>query len=84
MDQFATTQVGIRVQEKSLHLPQFQRPLYEGLITSMGSVALDLQDDKKALRILATDEDYAVLEVKLSFSEEIIQNKSFSILFFYK
>lgn len=50
----------------------------------MGSVALDLQDDKKALRILATDEDYAVLEVKLSFSEEIIQNKSFSILFFYK
>uniref|UniRef100_A0A3P9IML4 Cadherin domain-containing protein n=1 Tax=Oryzias latipes TaxID=8090 RepID=A0A3P9IML4_ORYLA len=62
VDQFATTQVGIRVQEKSLHLPQFQRPLYEGLITSMGSVALDLKDDKKALRILATDEDYAVLE----------------------
>lgn len=70
VDQFATTQVVISVQVKSLHVPQFQKPLYEGLITSMGSVAVD--QDKKALQILATDEDYAGVQVKLT----AFQNKS--------
>ncbi|XP_017295002.1 cadherin-related family member 5 isoform X1 [Kryptolebias marmoratus] len=56
--QLATTTLTISVQVKSLHVPQFQRPLYEALITSKGSMAVDLKSSQ-ALQILATDEDYS-------------------------
>ncbi|XP_050929237.1 LOW QUALITY PROTEIN: cadherin-related family member 5 [Lates calcarifer] len=56
--QFATTTVTISVQVKSLHPPQFQKPRYEGVITSMGSMAMDPTNEDKPLRILATDDDY--------------------------
>ncbi|XP_040894883.1 cadherin-related family member 5 [Toxotes jaculatrix] len=56
--QFATTTVTISVQVKSLHPPQFQEPQYEGVITSVGSMAIDLKNKDQPLRILATDDDY--------------------------
>ncbi|XP_054890694.1 cadherin-related family member 5-like isoform X1 [Poeciliopsis prolifica] len=56
--QFATTTVTIRVLVKSLHAPEFQKPQYEGLITSVGSMALDLTNKDQPLHIIATDEDY--------------------------
>ncbi|RVE71320.1 hypothetical protein OJAV_G00050610 [Oryzias javanicus] len=80
VDQFATTRVVIRVQVKSLHVPQFQKPLYEGLITSMESVAVDLQD-KKPLQILATDEDYAAVQgVNPYITYSVEENNDFVIV----
>ncbi|KAM4734529.1 cadherin-related family member 5 [Anableps anableps] len=57
--QLATTTVTISVQVKSLHAPKFQKPQYEGLITSVGSMAMDLTNKDEPLQILATDEDYS-------------------------
>lgn len=56
--QFATTTVTFRVQVHSLHAPEFQKALYEGLITSVGSMAMDLTNKDQPLQIIATDEDY--------------------------
>ncbi|XP_075944840.1 cadherin-related family member 5 [Anarhichas minor] len=57
--QFATTTVTVNVQVKSLHRPQFQRPQYDGVITGVGIMAMDLKAKDEPLRILATDDDYA-------------------------
>ncbi|KAM4554489.1 uncharacterized protein V3H82_018718 [Fundulus diaphanus] len=57
--QFATTSVTISVLVKSLHAPKFQKPQYEGLIASVGSMALDLTNKDQPLQILATDQDYS-------------------------
>ncbi|KAF7216203.1 cadherin-related family member 5 isoform X2 [Nothobranchius furzeri] len=56
--QFSTTSVLIDVIVKSLHAPQFQRPEYEALITSTGSMAVDPKNNQP-LQILATDDDYS-------------------------
>ncbi|XP_029378239.1 cadherin-related family member 5 [Echeneis naucrates] len=56
--QFATTEVTISVQQKSLHPPKFQRPQYRGVIRGVGSMALDSEDTAQSLQILATDDDY--------------------------
>ncbi|XP_043979963.1 cadherin-related family member 5-like isoform X1 [Gambusia affinis] len=56
--QLATTTVTLNVQVKSLHPPEFQKARYEGLITSVGSMAMDLTIKDQPLRIIATDEDY--------------------------
>ncbi|AWP07901.1 putative cadherin-related family member 5-like [Scophthalmus maximus] len=53
--QFATTTVTIRVKVKSLHPPQFQKSQYRGVITSMGTRAMD---GDKPLYIHATDQDF--------------------------
>ncbi|XP_041852144.1 cadherin-related family member 5 isoform X2 [Melanotaenia boesemani] len=60
--QFATSTVTISVQVKSLHPPKFQRPRYEALITSVGSMAKDLKNTEESLQILATDDDYTATE----------------------
>ncbi|XP_047195732.1 cadherin-related family member 5 [Hippoglossus stenolepis] len=52
-NQVATTTVSVQV--KSHHHPQFQKPLYEGVVSSVGSMAMD---GDKPLYIHATDEDY--------------------------
>ncbi|XP_047236857.1 cadherin-related family member 5-like isoform X2 [Girardinichthys multiradiatus] len=57
--QFSTTTVTITVQVKSFHVPKFQKPQYEGLITSVGSMAMDPTNKDQPLQILATDEDYS-------------------------
>ncbi|KAM6925653.1 cadherin-related family member 5-like isoform 2-T2 [Lycodopsis pacificus] len=57
--QFATTTVTVSVQVKSLHLPQFQRPQYDGVITGVGIMAMDPKAKDEPLRILATDDDYS-------------------------
>lgn len=62
--QFATTTVAINVQVKSLHLPQFQRPRYEGVVSAVGAMAMDLENKDKPLWIIATDDDYAGVNVK--------------------
>ncbi|XP_014823501.1 PREDICTED: cadherin-related family member 5-like isoform X1 [Poecilia mexicana] len=56
--QLATTTVTISVQVKSLHAPEFQKTQYEALITSVGSMAMDLTNKDQPLQIIATDEDY--------------------------
>ncbi|XP_015244241.1 PREDICTED: cadherin-related family member 5-like [Cyprinodon variegatus] len=58
-NQFATTTVTISVLVKSLHRPKFEKPLYEGLISSVGSMAMDRNNKDQPLRVLALDEDYA-------------------------
>ncbi|XP_029951643.1 cadherin-related family member 5-like [Salarias fasciatus] len=57
-DQAATTTVSISIHVRSEHPPRFERPLYEGIITSVGSTVLDKADMSNSLRIVATDEDY--------------------------
>ncbi|XP_044048796.1 cadherin-related family member 5-like isoform X5 [Siniperca chuatsi] len=57
--QFATTTVTVSVQVKSLHRPKFQRPQYEGIITAVGTMAMDPKNKDEPLRIVATDDDYA-------------------------
>uniref|UniRef100_A0A3Q3EGY8 Cadherin-related family member 5-like n=1 Tax=Labrus bergylta TaxID=56723 RepID=A0A3Q3EGY8_9LABR len=56
--QFATTSVTISVQVKSLHVPRFQRPQYEAVVSSVGAMAMDSSNTDNLLRILATDDDY--------------------------
>ncbi|XP_069384918.1 cadherin-related family member 5-like isoform X4 [Paralichthys olivaceus] len=74
--QFASTAVTISVQVKSLHPPQFQKPLYEGVISSIGSMAMD---GDKPLYIHATDADYN--EVQNPFIVYTINGSSdFSII----
>lgn len=62
--QFAVTTVSINVLTRSAHKPQFPMTLYEGIVTTMGTMAENKNDMGKLLRILATDEDYAP-EVKI-------------------
>uniref|UniRef100_A0AAX7U193 Cadherin domain-containing protein n=1 Tax=Astatotilapia calliptera TaxID=8154 RepID=A0AAX7U193_ASTCA len=57
--QFATTTITISVQVKSLHPPKFQKDHYEGVISSVGAMAMDLTNKDTPLQIIATDEDYA-------------------------
>uniref|UniRef100_A0A096LXA9 Cadherin-related family member 5b n=1 Tax=Poecilia formosa TaxID=48698 RepID=A0A096LXA9_POEFO len=56
--QLATTTVTISVRVTSLHAPEFQKTQYEALITSVGSMAMDLTNKDQPLQIIATDEDY--------------------------
>ncbi|XP_060933268.1 cadherin-related family member 5 [Limanda limanda] len=56
INQYATTTVTISVQVKSLHPPVFQKTLYEGVISSMGAMAMD---GDTPLYIHATDQDYS-------------------------
>lgn len=66
--QFATTTITISVQVESLHPPKFQKDHYEGVISSVGAVAMDLTNKDTPLQIIATDEDYAATAVKCSYS----------------
>lgn len=58
--QFATTTVTFSVLVKTLHPPRFQKPLYEGIITEVGQMAMDLKNKDEPLQILATDDDYGI------------------------
>ncbi|XP_039470424.1 cadherin-related family member 5 isoform X2 [Oreochromis aureus] len=57
--QFATTTITISVQVKSLHPPKFQKDQYGGVISSVGTMAMDLTNKDTPLQIIATDDDYA-------------------------
>ncbi|XP_061628640.1 cadherin-related family member 5-like isoform X4 [Phyllopteryx taeniolatus] len=57
--QFATTSLMVSVQVKSLHKPQFQRPQYQGVVSSVGAMATDPTNKDEPLQIVALDEDYA-------------------------
>ncbi|XP_039882500.1 cadherin-related family member 5 isoform X2 [Simochromis diagramma] len=56
--QFATTTITISVHVKSLHPPKFQKDQYEGVITSVSAMAMDLTNKDTPLQIIATDDDY--------------------------
>ncbi|XP_030588267.1 cadherin-related family member 5-like [Archocentrus centrarchus] len=60
--QFATTTVTISVQVKSLYPPKFQKSQYEGVISSVGTMAMDITNKDQPLRIIATDQDYSATE----------------------
>ncbi|KAI4788030.1 hypothetical protein KUCAC02_036110 [Chaenocephalus aceratus] len=56
--QYSSTSLSIRVQVKSLHPPQLQRTQYRGIVSAVGSMAIDEENKDQLLRILATDQDY--------------------------
>ncbi|KAK5927460.1 hypothetical protein CgunFtcFv8_012616 [Champsocephalus gunnari] len=56
--QSSSTSLSIRVQVKSLHPPQLQRTQYRGIVSAVGSMAIDAENKDQPLRILATDQDY--------------------------
>ncbi|XP_062276647.1 cadherin-related family member 5 [Scomber scombrus] len=57
--QFATTSLTISVQVKSLHPPEFQKSRYEGVVSSVGTIAVDPTNKDEPLQIIAIDKDYA-------------------------
>lgn len=59
--QATSTSVSISVLAESLHPPQFQKPRYQGAVTGVGTMALDMKNEP--LRFLATDGDYNATEV---------------------
>lgn len=63
--QVSTTTVTIRVLVKSLHPPKFQSSEYKGVVSAVGTMAVDLNNKESPLRIIATDDDYAATGVKL-------------------
>lgn len=60
--QATSTSVTISVLTESLHPPQFQSSRYQGSVSGVGSMALDLSN--QPLQFLATDADYAATGVK--------------------
>ncbi|KAJ4937745.1 hypothetical protein JOQ06_002376, partial [Pogonophryne albipinna] len=56
--QSSSTSLSIRVQVKSLHPPQLQRTQYRGVVSAVGSMAIDPENKDQPLRFLATDQDY--------------------------
>ncbi|XP_023275703.1 cadherin-related family member 5-like isoform X2 [Seriola lalandi dorsalis] len=79
--QFTTTTVSISVQKKSLHLPQFQRPSYRGIITGVGSMAMDPENKDAPLQIIATDDDYTTTDgLNPYITYSTIGNNDFSIV----
>lgn len=48
---------------KSLHKPQFGSTEYEGIITGVGRMAGNKNDEGKPLQIFATDADYTATGV---------------------
>ncbi|KAK5901693.1 hypothetical protein CesoFtcFv8_007028 [Champsocephalus esox] len=56
--QSSSTSLSIRVQVKSLNPPQLQRTQYRGIVSAVGSMAIDAENKDQPLRILATDQDY--------------------------
>ncbi|XP_034094397.1 cadherin-related family member 5-like [Gymnodraco acuticeps] len=56
--QSSSTSLSIRVQVKSLHPPQLQRSQYRGVVSTVGSMAIDPENKDQPLRFLATDQDY--------------------------
>lgn len=59
--QFSSTSVTINVLVESLHLPTFQSPRYQGTVTGVGNMAMDMKNEP--LQFLATDADYAATGV---------------------
>ncbi|KAM7397331.1 hypothetical protein PAMP_020314 [Pampus punctatissimus] len=57
--QFATTSVTFSVLVKTLHPPQFEKSQYEGVVSSVGTMAIDPKNMDKPLQIIALDKDYA-------------------------
>ncbi|XP_077374095.1 cadherin-related family member 5-like [Festucalex cinctus] len=79
--QFATTSLTISVQVKSLHKPQFQKPLYRGAVSSVGAMATDPTNKDEPLRIVALDEDYASVEgINPHIAYRIIGSDDFAII----
>lgn len=56
--QFAITSVSIAVLTRSAHKPQFPMSQYDGILSTVGTMAENKNDMGTLLRILATDEDY--------------------------
>lgn len=66
--QFSSTSVTIDVLVESLHLPTFQNPRYQGTVTGVGNMAMDMKNEP--LVFLATDADYAATGVNQQLSPQ--------------
>ncbi|XP_077423315.1 cadherin-related family member 5-like [Vanacampus margaritifer] len=79
--QYTTTSLTINIQVKSLHKPQFQKPQYQGVVSSVGAMATDPTNKDEPLRIVALDEDYASVEgVNPHIAYRIIGSEDFTII----
>ncbi|CAK6981926.1 cadherin-related family member 5 [Scomber scombrus] len=79
--QFATTSLTISVQVKSLHPPEFQKSRYEGVVSSVGTIAVDPTNKDEPLQIIAIDKDYAATEnINPHIKYSIKGNANFSIM----
>lgn len=65
--QVSSTSVSIKVLVESLYLPEFQSPRYQGTISGVGNMAMDMKNEP--LQFLATDLDYAATGVKQKLSQ---------------
>lgn len=66
--QVSSTSVTINVLVESLHLPTFQSPRYQGTVTGVGNMAMDMKNEP--LQFLATDADYAATGVNQQLSAQ--------------
>ncbi|XP_077601081.1 cadherin-related family member 5-like isoform X3 [Stigmatopora nigra] len=79
--QFATTSLTISVVVQSNHKPKFERPSYQSVVSSVGAMATDPDNDDEPLQIVALDEDYASMEGKNPhIVYRIIGSNDFSII----
>ncbi|XP_077599329.1 cadherin-related family member 5-like isoform X2 [Stigmatopora nigra] len=79
--QFATTSLTISVVVQSNHKPKFERPSYQSVVSSVGAMATDPDNDDEPLQIEALDEDYASMEGKNPhIVYRIIGSNDFSII----
>ncbi|XP_056138198.1 cadherin-related family member 5-like isoform X1 [Lampris incognitus] len=77
--QFATTMVTIKVLPKSLHPPQFERKQYDGFVSGVGIMVLDLNNKTQPLWIKAKDEDFAEGE-NPAIRYNILGSSAFSLI----
>nr|XP_061812965.1 cadherin-related family member 5-like [Nerophis lumbriciformis] len=79
--QFTTTTLTVSVQVKTLHKPKFERESYQGVVSSVGAMATDPNNNDEPLQIVALDEDYASMEGKNPhIVYRIIGSDDFSII----
>ncbi|XP_077452056.1 cadherin-related family member 5-like isoform X5 [Stigmatopora argus] len=79
--QFATTSFTVSVVVQSNHKPKFERPSYQSVVSSVGAMATDPNNDDEPLQIVALDEDYASMEGKNPhIVYRIIGSNDFSII----
>ncbi|XP_067447055.1 cadherin-related family member 5 isoform X2 [Thunnus thynnus] len=77
--QFATTSVTLDVKVKTNHPPKFQKLSYEGVVSSVGTMVMDLKDEP--LFIIALDEDYNATEgLNPNINYNIKRSSDFAII----
>lgn len=79
--QFATTSLIVEVVITSDNLPQFEKTQYEAVVEGVGAMAVEAADNNKALKIVATDQDFAAAGgINPNMVYSIVGNADFTII----